>query len=151
MPVHDKHALVLHGSARQVWREVFNTLAQAGWEVHDCDSDLLLVSQLGQITQGGVLCVGSVESLPRKPGRLLAWLLQRGVTCCVWATRASVWDVIEEVQSYGVPVFTRKEAFDAWLKRLERTWPAPAGRILESDRRVSGAELAILFGDDQDG
>ena len=150
MPVHGKHVLVLHGPAPQVWREVFNALAQTGWEVHDCDSDLLLVSQLGQIAGGGVLCVGSVESLPPKPGRLLAWLLERGVTCCVWATRASAWDVIEEVQSYGVPVFTRKEAFDAWLKRVEGLWPAPAARTLDPDHRVSEAELAILFGDDQD-
>jgi hypothetical protein len=151
MPVHDKHVLVLRGPAPQVWDEVFNALAQTGWEVHDCDSDLLLVSTLGQISGGFVLCVGSIESLPPKPGRVLGWLTQRSVKCCVWATRASAWDVIEQVQSFGVPVFTRKEAFDAWVKRLDVVVPVPASNALDADHRVSAAELAALLGDDCDG
>ena len=53
MPVYGKHVLVLHGPVRHVWCEVFSGLDEAGWWVHNCDSDLLLVSQLGQITDVG--------------------------------------------------------------------------------------------------
>ena len=150
MPVHEKHALVLHGPVHHVWQEVYSALAQTDWVVHDCDSDLLLVSRLGQITGGFVLCVGSVESLPPKPGRLLTWLTEHGVTCCVWATRQSSWDVIEQVESFGVPVFTRKEAFDAWVKRLGSVLPAPSVDLSNEDHMVSNSELTALFGDYQD-
>ncbi|NQV31173.1 MAG: hypothetical protein HQ515_00680 [Phycisphaeraceae bacterium] len=151
MPVHDKHVLVLHGPMHHVWQEVFTTLVETGWVVHDCDSDLLLVSELGQITGSFVLCIGSVESLPAKPGRLLTWLMQHGVKCCVWATRHSAWDEIEQVQSFGVPVFTRKEAFDAWIKRLVSVLPAPIEDLPVEDHTVSDSELAALFGEHQDG
>jgi hypothetical protein len=151
MPVHDKHVLVLHGPAPQVWHEVFETLGHTGWAVHDCHSDLLLVSQLGQISGRVVLGVGAVESQPPRPGRWLAWLTERGVNCCVWATRDSAWDVIEQVQAYGVPVFTRKEAFDVWVKRLEGALPVSAAATHDVDHRVSEAELAALFGDGRHG
>ncbi|MCP4453689.1 MAG: hypothetical protein GY809_19690 [Planctomycetes bacterium] len=149
MPVHDKHVLVLRGPGPQVWHEAFNGLERTGWTVHDCGSELLLAAQLGQISGRFVLCVGSVESLRPKPGQLLAWLAQRGVRCCVWATRASAWDMIEQVQSFGVPVFTRKEAFDDWVKRLEGSVPAPASNAPDSAHSVSEAELAVLLGDNQ--
>lgn len=151
MPVHDKHILVLLGPGHQVWTKVFNSLTQADWTVHHCDSELRLVSQLGQVCGALVLCVGSIESVTMRPGQLLAWLMSRGVTCCAWATRSSSWDLIEQVQSLGVPVFTRKEAFNAWIKRLECV---PAGEIKGEStyvtHTVSDAELAALFGDDGD-
>ena len=150
MSVHDKHVLVLHGPVDQVWQAVFGALAQTDWVVHDCDSELHLASTLGQITGRFVLCVGSVESLPPKPGRLLVWLTQRGVKCCVWATRHSLWDIIEQVQSFGVPVFTRKEVFDAWVKRLESVLPAPNVDSSGEDHMISDEELAALFGEDRD-
>ncbi len=31
MPVHEKHALVLHGPVHHVWQEVYSALAQTGW------------------------------------------------------------------------------------------------------------------------
>ncbi len=89
MPVHDKHILVLHGPVHRSWDEVFNSLVQQDWTVHHCDSELLLVARLGRVPDSHVLCVGSVESLMAKSGRLLAWLRQRGVDCCAWATRGS--------------------------------------------------------------
>lgn len=150
MPVHDKHVLVLRGPMHHVWHEVFATLVERDWVVHDCDSDLLLVSQLGQITGSFALCIGSVESLPPKPGRLLTWLMQRGVKCCVWATRQSSWEKIEQVQSSGVPVFTRKEAFDAWIDRLVSALPASIEDSPVEDSTVSNSELAALLGEHQD-
>ena len=66
MSVFDKHVLVLHGPVRQVWHEVFGALTETGWLVHNCDSDLLLASQLGQIAGSFVICIGAVESLPAR-------------------------------------------------------------------------------------
>jgi hypothetical protein len=150
MPVHDKHILVLHGPDYPVWSEVFNSLARQDWIVHHCDSELHLVSQLGQVRGAQVLSVGSVESVTARPGRLLAWLMQRGVTCCAWATRLSSWDLIEQVQSLGVPVFTHKEAFHAWVKCLERVLSGQATESVLATAPVSDAELAALFGDEGD-
>ncbi|MCF7972876.1 MAG: hypothetical protein K9N55_03575 [Phycisphaerae bacterium] len=150
MPVHDKHVLVLHGPLHQVWTEVFNALAHEGWTLHRCDSDLLLVSQLGQVSGTLVLCVGSIESLCARPGRLLGWLRHRGVTCCAWATRSSSWEMIEQVQAIGVPVFTRIEAFNAWVGRLECVLPGRAAESGPGTHTVSDAELALLFGDEGD-
>lgn len=147
MPGCDKHVLALRGPVHEVWRGVFNAMSRSGWEVHECDSDLLLVSRLGQVTGRLVLCVGSIESLPPRPGRLLSWLTQRGVTCCVWATRHSSWEQFEQVQSLGVPVFTRREAFDAWVEHLERALPVSSEDLPREDHVVSDAELAVLFGD----
>lgn len=151
MPVVDKHVLVLHGPVRQVWHEVFGALADTGWVVHNCDSDLLLASQLGQIAGPFVICIGAVESLPTRPERLLAWLTERAVDCCFWATRHSSWDVVEQVQSFGIPVFTRKEAFDAWIRRLEGVMPECASAVQDEGSVVSDEELAALFGEDLDG
>ncbi len=148
MPVHDKHILVLHGPVHRSWDEVFNSLVQQEWGIHHCDSDLHLVARLGHVTDTLVICMGSVESLTARPGRLLTWLKQRGVVCSAWATRSSSWDRIEQIQSLGVPVFTRKEAFNAWVKRLENARPGQAGGvILRENPLVSEAELAALFGD----
>jgi hypothetical protein len=149
MPVHDKHILVLHGPVHRSWDEVFNSLVQQAWAVHHCASDLLLVTRLGQVTDPLVLCVGSVESLTAKSGRLLAWLRQRGVPCCAWATRSSSWDMIEQVQSLGVPVFTRKEAFNVWVERLENAGQGTDVLPCES-HIVTDAEMSALFGDDGD-
>ena len=150
MPVHDKHVLVLHGPAHQAWAEVFNSLAQQHWIVHHCESDLCLASRLGQVSGISVLCVGSIESMTAKPGQLLAWLKKQGVICCAWATRSSAWDMIEHVQSLGVPVFTRKEAFNDWVGRMGTSRSEQGIKSVLSMPSVSDAELAALFGDDGD-
>ena len=148
MPVFEKHVLVLHGAVRQVWHEVFGALTETGWVVHNCDSELLLVSQLGQITGRFVICIGAVESLPARPEPLLTWLTDNGVNCCFWATRRSSWDLIEQVQSFGIPVFTRKEAFNTWIRYLEDMIPEHAVGAQEGDPTVSDEELAALFGEE---
>ena len=150
MSVHDKHVLVLHGPAHQAWAEVFNSLAQQNWIVHHCESDLCLVSRLGQVSGMSVLCVGSIESMTAKPGQLLPWLKKQGVTCCAWATRSSAWDMIEHVQSLGVPVFTRKEAFNSWVGRLQNNPSDQPAKPVFLTPSVSNAELTALLGDDGD-
>lgn len=149
MPAHDKHILVLQSATDHVWDEVFKSLAHQGWTVHICPSDVYLVSQLGQLPIESSLCIGSVEDLTVYPNQIVPWLVSHRVTCCAWAMHASTWDLIEQVQSRGLPVFTRKEAFNAWIKHQFQLIRDKQGDTFVT-QTVSHEEMIALFGDDGD-